>query len=43
MQEIIASLEGLSIGAPQVHRNLALFPPLNGEDKACTSEVFHQP
>lgn len=28
MQEIIASLEGLAIGAPQVHRNIALFPLL---------------
>ena len=28
MHEIIASLQGLAIGAPQVHRNLALFPLL---------------
>ena len=26
--EITASLQGLAIGAPQVHRNLALFPLL---------------
>ena len=28
MQEIIAFLEGLAIGAPQVYRNIALFPLL---------------
>ncbi|MCX7159415.1 MAG: hypothetical protein NT176_09780 [Proteobacteria bacterium] len=28
MHEIIASLQGLAIGAPQLHRNLALFPLL---------------
>ncbi len=28
MHEITASLQGLAIGAPQVHRNLALFPLL---------------
>ena len=34
MQEIIASLEGLAIGAPQVHRNLVLFPLLSATDAA---------
>ena len=28
MQEIIASLQGLTIGALQVHRNIVLFPLL---------------
>lgn len=33
MQEIEQSLAGLALGAPQVHRNLALFPLL-GDDRA---------
>lgn len=34
MQEIRDSLDPLALGAPQVHRNLALFPLLGAEDRA---------
>ena len=34
MQEVLDSLEHLALGAPQVHRNLALFPLLGAEDRA---------
>lgn len=34
MNEVLESLDGLSLGAPQVHGNLSLFPLLGVEDRA---------